>query len=333
MRKYWWVNHARTSKHERNGNYLWSPKTNQNDAFNRFYANMREASPGDYVLSFAHGLISHVGQVTEFAFDMPKPLEFGKSGENWAAQGWLLPVAWKQLKTPVKPKLFIDELVPHLPDKYSPMKANGNGNEVYLAEINLKTFQLVLSKCGIDLDLAFEAPELAEIFGDYATELDQAIERQLSISPELSATEISQLIKARRGQGIFRANVRKFEQSCRLTGIANPLLLIASHIKPWRACRDSLERLDGNNGLLLTPHVDLLFDRGFISFTDEGALLVSPKIPDNDMTGLGIEISKISPRIFNPQQRGYLDYHRSNVFIDELKSIRPTTARRKNTSV
>jgi predicted restriction endonuclease len=51
--------------------------------------------------------------------------------------------------------------------------------------------------------------------------------------------------------------------------------LIASHIKPWRSANNQ-ERIDGSNGLLLAPHVDLLFDRGLISFTDEGSLLVSP---------------------------------------------------------
>jgi hypothetical protein len=31
--------------------------------------------------------------------------------------------------------------------------------------------------------------------------------------------------------------------------------LVASHIKPWRLS-DNSERLDGNNSLLLSPHVD-----------------------------------------------------------------------------
>jgi predicted restriction endonuclease len=72
-----------------------------------------------------------------------------------------------------------------------------------------------------------------------------------------------------------------------MTGIANPTLLKASHIKPWRA--PAAERLDGMNGLLLTADADLLFDRGFISFSDEGEVLVSPRVEASDLRRLGFE--------------------------------------------
>ena len=51
--------------------------------------------------------------------------------------------------------------------------------------------------------------------------------------------------------------------------------LIASHVQPWRDSNNE-ERLDGENGLLLTPTVDHLFDKGFISFENTGQLIVSP---------------------------------------------------------
>jgi putative restriction endonuclease len=317
MRKYWWVNHKQTSHHEIAEGFLWSPKTKKNGVQNQFYKNMRVAIPGDFVLSFSSAKIAYVGQVSDYALTTQKPEIFGKAGAEWADEGWLLPVVWRKLDLPVRPKDFIDELAPHLPKKYSPIQAKtGNGNEVaYLAEIDLAVFQAVLSKAGVDLDLAFSEPELTAIFGDYAEQLDEAIERQLSISPALSSTEKSQLVMARRGQGVFRANVRQLERSCRLTGVENPYLLIASHIKPWRVCHDSLERLDGNNGLLLTPHVDLLFDKGLISFANNGTLMVSPKMTSDDMHRLGLITNSAPPRQFNTRQCGYLDYHRSNVFV------------------
>ncbi|MFE8730531.1 HNH endonuclease, partial [Aeromonas hydrophila] len=83
----------------------------------------------------------------------------------------------------------------------------------------------------------------------------------------LNATEKQQLVKSRRGQGIFRANLEKVELACRVTGVTNTALLIASHIKPWSRCANNAERLDGNNGLLLSPHIDKLFDRGWITFS------------------------------------------------------------------
>lgn len=324
MRRYWWVNHSQTSKHERLGGFLWSPKQNKNGAYNQFYRNMREAVPGDYVFSFADRKISFLGTVTDYAITTPKPSAFGKTGASWAAEGWYLPVSWRRLETPVEPRQFIDKLLPLLPKKYSPLKESGDGNEVYLTAISFDIFQLVMSNAGIDVDLALAEPELASIFGDAAEEFDEAVERQLSISPELSATEITQLIKARRGQGQFRANVQRVEKSCRLTGIDSSYLLVASHIKPWRACENSHERMDGNNGLMLTPHVDLLFDRGFISFSNHGEILISPRMKAHDLHRLGLDLNSMIPREFTSGQCKYLEYHRQSVFILPTSEGSPT---------
>lgn len=316
MRRYWWVNHKQTSKQELSEGFLWSPKHNQNGSFSQYYENMRETRPGDYVFSFANAQIAHLGTVTGRAETRPKPITFGKAGEYWANEGWQVPIAWRKLRTPVSPKTLIDELRPFLPQKYSPLKPDGGGNQVYLTEISAPLFEILMGYAGVDLDLALAVPELASIFGDDLSEvIDEAIERHISISPELTATEISQLVKARRGQGQFRTNVQRIEKSCRLTGITSPYLLIASHIKPWHACETSTERLDGSNGLLLTPHVDHLFDRGLLSFRDDGTVLTSAKIETDDLHRMGIDLSLCLPRAFNQQQRGYLAYHRASVFI------------------
>jgi hypothetical protein len=71
------------------------------------------------------------------------------------------------------------------------------------------------------------------------------------------------------GQGLFKERVSRIERACRITFVDNPTHLIASHIKPWRESTNE-ERLHEGNGLLLTPTVDHLFDRGFISFQDSG---------------------------------------------------------------
>ncbi|WP_430691563.1 HNH endonuclease [Mesorhizobium vachelliae] len=132
---------------------------------------------------------------------------------------------------------------------------------------------------------------------------------------------------ARRGQGVFRSNVERIERSCRLTGITNPSLLIASHIKPWRNCSSAHERLDGHNGLLLTPDADLLFDRGFITFSNDGGVLVSQRVDHVDMRRLGFEHLvheqfgfAEAPRPWGSSglsgtQRRYMEYHRDEVFI------------------
>jgi hypothetical protein len=80
-------------------------------------------------------------------------------------------------------------------------------------------------------------------------------------------TDRAAIIRARWGQGIFKQRVMEIERRCRITGVDNPIHLVASHCRPWR---DSIneERLNGENGLLLTPSIDHLFDRGFIGFMD-----------------------------------------------------------------
>lgn len=93
---------------------------------------------------------------------------------------------------------------------------------------------------------------------------------------DLKAGTKVQLINARVGQGKFRTGVLKRAGGlCEVTGVDNRAMLIASHIYPWAADdATNKDRLDPNNGLSLTPNLDKLFDRGFISFNDEGRLLI-----------------------------------------------------------
>jgi predicted restriction endonuclease len=67
------------------------------------------------------------------------------------------------------------------------------------------------------------------------------------------------------------------EAGCRLTGVTDRRFLRAIHIKPWSRS-DSREKLDGNNGLLIAPHIDHLFDKGFISFEDDGSVMTSKSL-------------------------------------------------------
>jgi putative restriction endonuclease len=70
---------------------------------------------------------------------------------------------------------------------------------------------------------------------------------------------------------------------------ANPAHRIASQIKPW-TCSDNRERLDGQNGLLLTSHVDHLFDKGLTSFAVDGLLLISPVADREALRQMGIPV-------------------------------------------
>ena len=330
MPRYWWVNHNQTSRQEIGGQYLWSPKTEKNGARSEFYDNMRRASPGDLVLSYAGQVISHVGRVTEFAFTAHKPVEFGTAGEYWGNEGWHLPVFWTPLTPPVRPKDILEELRPLLPDKYSPFNpTTGRGNQkAYLAGICNSVFTAVTENAKFNRDILARGGSNSLTYQSIAEQLDDTVEQEISKDSSLESTIRESLIKARRGQGKFRTNVEAIEKSCRLTGVSNPSLLIASHIRPWRLCQSSEERLDGMNGLMLTPDADLLFDRGFISFEDDGDILVSKRIDLEDLRRLGFRQPiwkqygfSAAPEIwhtfsFHAPQHKYLDYHRSAIFVE-----------------
>lgn len=100
-------------------------------------------------------------------------------------------------------------------------------------------------------------------------------------------TEREAMAKVRIGQAIFKKNIMKHRAACEICGLENPRLLIASHIKPWSASNPE-ERLDEHNGLLLCAQHDALFDKGFISFDEQGRILVSKRLSQNDIQILNI---------------------------------------------
>jgi hypothetical protein len=131
----------------------------------------------------------------------------------------------------------------------------------------------------------------------------------------LNDTEREQLILARVGQGTFRAAVELVSPVCRVTGVSDNRFLRASHIKPWHFASNE-ERLDRNNGFMLSPHIDHLFDQGFISFEDDGTVLVSPALPETILTAWSLSFNRNTGKL-NDSQARFMEYHRDNIFIRE----------------
>lgn len=99
---------------------------------------------------------------------------------------------------------------------------------------------------------------------------------------DIKPTEKKQLVDARLGQGRFRREVeRLWGDACSVSGCTIREALRASHIKPWKPSSD-IERLDRENGLLLTADLDALFDKGLISFANDGEMLIADRIGKND---------------------------------------------------
>ena len=142
---------------------------------------------------------------------------------------------------------------------------------------------------------------------------EDRVEVDIRKDTKIPDTERHAIIQARVGQGRFRANVQGVEHACRVTNVERLEHLVASHTKPWRDSTNE-ERLNGENGLLLTPTIDHLFDKGFISFEDEGDLIVSPVADRSSLLRMGIKPEgKVNVGVFSEGQRVFLDYHRENV--------------------
>lgn len=309
-RSYWWVNHKQTYTQEVDGGYLWSPITRKGGGRNEFYENMKRVQPGDLVFSFANAQIRAVGVCTASALLMPKPAEFGLAGNAWDNEGWQVPVNFSKLKKPLRVKDNMAVLSPTLPEKYSPIRETGDGNQgAYLAAVPLDMADALIGLIGSQwrsLDLYF--PIEADAFDDAIEEAADIVERAILNRTDIGETEKLTLVASRRGQGVYRANLERFETACRITGVTSLRHLRASHIKPWSASTN-YEKLDGNNGLLLSPHIDHLFDRGYISFTDTGRVLLSPSC-DRDTLKLWHIDEGLECGSFRSEQIPYLTYHR-----------------------
>jgi serine/threonine protein kinase len=130
---------------------------------------------------------------------------------------------------------------------------------------------------------------------------------------ELSTWRARSGLDRRTPTGLFRARVANYSSKCRVTGVAEPSLLRASHIKPWSKCESNEERLDGANGLLLSPHVDLLFDKGLLTFRPTGQLEISEVLPKYVVEAWNITRA-IDSTPFKPRQAEYLKFHNDVVY-------------------
>ena len=318
--RYWWVNQNQTYRHEVQGGYLWSPKRNANGARNPYYESMREVAPGDLIFSFMDTRILAVGIAQSYCWESPKPQEFGNAGQNWENIGWKVKVNFTELANKVRPKDHIEVLRPLLPERYSPLQPNGNGlQSVYLTGVPTPLAEVLLGLIGREVaPIALAGRGVKPVPADDLDYWERKLEQELVDDPTVRETERQAIIRARNGQGLFRERVSKIESRCRITGVENPVHLVASHCKPWRDSTNE-ERLNGENGLLLTPSIDHLFDRGFIGFEDNGKLIISPVAHQPSLQRMGIDTTKVvNVGGFTSGQRQFLDFHRNALLLQSL---------------
>ena len=292
---------------------MWSPKADKNGKSVQSYTNMTKVSVGDLVFAFYQSKVQSIGIVMHPAVTSPKPEDFGSSGDYWANIGWMVAVSWMPLPKPMAPKEHIQSLAPYLPQKHSPIRSDGTGNQAYLFSVGHSFAEKILSITGLDQNQLDGLLSVGDGAAFALQKLEDDIEQTIVNDTTIDQTEKDALVKSRRGQGKFKSNLKQIEKACRLTGVDDIRFLIASHIKAWSECSTNEERLDGYNGLLLCPNADKLFDKGFISFTDDGDLLVSSQMEKSLLESLGIDPQK-NVGDFAKEQKYYLKHHRKHVF-------------------
>ncbi|RBW67181.1 HNH endonuclease [Vibrionales bacterium C3R12] len=139
---------------------------------------------------------------------------------------------------------------------------------------------------------------------------DADIESAESELKKESKTTRLALVEARRGQGKYRDELIDLWKLCSVSEFSMKEFLRASHIKPWRDSSNS-ERLDKFNGLLLNPILDIAFDRGFVSFSDSGTIIICEKYTD-ELRTMGVHRELKLKKVY-PEQLRYLNWHRSHV--------------------
>jgi hypothetical protein len=210
----------------------------------------------------------------------------------WEDAGKKIEVQYQDLSTPLSLAGFVAEIHPLLPERHSPLNRNGTGNQGHLFALPPRAGRMLLGRIGVDQS--------------------SAVEETIPLAT-VDATERRALALSRIGQGRYRESLMEiWDGWCGVTDLDLPLLLRASHIKPWRDS-DNRERLDPYNGLLLSPSFDAVFDVGLITFADDGRAVLSAELTPSQIVELGIDSAARITRL-QERHRSYLDHHRVHVF-------------------
>ncbi|WLV25871.1 HNH endonuclease signature motif containing protein [Aciduricibacillus chroicocephali] len=205
-----------------------------------------------------------------------------------------------------------------LKDKHKGIFDNLSINEaIKLLEHQVTDFSLVIQSLQ-----RYEQKENRELDIEDRSSTDVYIEVESIVKAapeqiEITETEKERVIKSRIGQSTFKKSLINIEKKCSLCSVTDERFLIASHIKPWSQSNNR-ERLDANNGLLLCPNHDTLFDKGYISFDEDGVILVSSSL--DKRTKIFLNINENIKIKMNNNQQDYMKWHRDNLY-SEFKQL------------
>lgn len=302
MSNFFWANVGSFYQEVLNGHFLWAPAylINKNGVKSRQagWETVKKVKAGDIIFCRRGLEIAYIAEATTDAYAALTPKERKNHQET---DGYKIEVQLTVLNSPLLIDDFKSTVINDYNEYCTPLLFDKNHDlcEQYMVSIPTEMGEFLLDY------FASQGLSVSWKKEDYDSNNKKLLEGSTKDA----------IVKARIGQGIFRSNLLSKDLKCRVTGTSDERLLIASHIKPWAASSNT-ERLDTNNGLLLAPHIDTLFDKGLISFTDEGDMLVKDQSVKDALTCWSID-HKANFGEFSKEQSKYLQYHREQVYGEE----------------
>ncbi|MCK8521475.1 HNH endonuclease [Aquimarina sp. D1M17] len=299
---YYWVNQGKTYKEEKEGGYLWAPTHNSSGNSVFHWDNMTKLNPNDIVLNYYKGYLIGYCIIASEYFLASQPKEFNVDVE-WQTKGYMIDAKYFLFSTPLDINKVYSKIEQYLPSKYAPLNKTGNpskikANQGYLYKLNWDIVKVIFDLARVRLD-------------DYTKPI-QTVNEEASKYNTPKQTTRESLVISRTCQGEFRQQIlKRWDYKCAVNGVTIKEILIASHIVPWRESSDQ-ERIDVDNGLLLSPTYDALFDRCLISFDDDGQILLSGSMNRNNFSKLGIT-GKEKINNLTEGNKKYLKRHREKL--------------------
>ncbi|MFA0233574.1 HNH endonuclease [Vibrio sp. 10N.222.55.C7] len=299
---YYWANLGVSHEEVKEHKFLWAPSHTYTEKGEKTvkagWKHVPNIRKDDIIICHENKRVIYVAQALKNAYPATRPES--RTYDEWKKDGNKVDVNLIVLDRPVPTEEFKHHIIERFNEQCEPKLFNveGNATQNYMVSIPEGVAGIILSSLdSVNLDdLKQTSKPKTATKGRKKRKATKGGVRKARAN-------------ARIGQGAFRDEVLDiWDNTCPVTNIAIPELLIASHIVSW-VLSDDEEKIDGYNGLPLSPNADKLFDKGLISFSDSGQLLISPSLSISTLNALGIsEQTKIEG--LTEEHSYYLSRHR-----------------------
>ena len=273
---------------------LWAPKLNKAGHEVHHHRRLLDVDIGDQVVHLENRKIRAISKAKSKAYDCELPTEFNRPA--WSKNGRKVDLDLIEFDEAIDVDSIFHKIKDKLPEKYSPFDINGKGVQGYFFEIGANIFNIILNT-------------------DFKEEINETEPLAQNIKSPSGSSTLSNVKINRRSstwQNFFKKKLFKlWPTECAITKVKNKKLLIGAHIKPWSESSDN-EKIDEYNGLLLAPNPDKIFELGLISLDDNGKIIISSKLSNEDLTKLNI--NKDTVLNLKENHKKYIKYHRENKF-------------------